>query len=90
MFLVIARYRVISAHHISFVRESREWFRQHLAQAAGFRRLLFLRHVTQPEYVDVLTEWQDQASFLAAARHGPPTLRTPHRVLDRFIYETID
>lgn len=91
MFIVIARYRVAAAHQHAFVHESSEAYRPGLACTPGFRRLLFLRHVADPEYLDVLTEWDNVAAFLAHARMvGFPALRTPHEVRERFLYETLD
>lgn len=90
MIIVIARYRVAPAYQEAFVRESSETYQPQLARAPGFRRLLFLRHRTDPEYIDVLTEWHDVAAFLQhAARVGPPALRTPHEVRERYVYETL-
>lgn len=89
MLIVIARYRVAMAYQGAFVRESRKVYRPQLVRAPGFRRLLFLRHVTDPEFLDVFTEWENQAAFLRHAAQRGPVLRTPHEVRERFLCETI-
>ena len=87
MFMMIARYRVPLPEQPAFVQESSRWLREHPAHGRG--RTRFLRHRTAPEYLDVLTEWKDEAAFLHAIKEGTPRLTTPHETCERYLYDTL-
>ena len=92
MFVVIARYRLKVKYHTTFVQESRSFFEKQMKRAVGFHRLLFLRNILDPEYVDVVTEWDDRKAFMEFISdthtwHSP--FSVPHEVRERYLYESI-
>jgi len=92
MFVIIARYKMARKHHKKFRKESERFYLNRLGRAKGFLGLMFLRNVLDPEYVDVVTQWNNSNAFERFIQKHPhqPKFTIPHEVLDRFLYETID
>ena len=75
-----------------FAQESRAFFEKVMKRTTGFQRLLFLRNVLDPEYVDVVTEWDSQDDFMkfvSEVHPKQPAFSVPHTVLERYLYESI-
>lgn len=91
MFIVVARYKVKKKFQKRFKQESSRYFSAKMRQAPGFIRLLFLRNVLDPEFIDVVTEWSSWRVFMDFIRRYPhsPPLTVKHEILDRYLFESI-